>query len=214
MPYKALKKSRKNTSGRKSDAKRESEKRKMRMAKGKATVVSNKKGKERLAKGVPYKIKRMEAMDVRQLPETPHTKRGMSLRQLIRCTPKLFLYNATEVRARLVETKKTATGRPVVYGQMVTDDPWRRDKIRRIHETYIIGMGDDDKLPVHKHKKVLIQCSCENFVYVFEYANASVGASRLIYSNGEYPHMTNPQLAPGCCKHVIALAKIAIEKNL
>jgi hypothetical protein len=214
MPYKGITKSRKNKSGRKSEAKREAEKSKMRMATGKVKVQSKKKGGERLAQGVPYKLKRMEAMPVRQLPETAATKRGMSLRELIRCTPKLFLYNATEVRARTIELKKTQTARPVIYGQMVTDDPWRRDRTRRIHETYIIGMDDDDKKPITRHKKVLIQCSCENFVYVFEYANASVGASRLIYCNGDYPYMTNPSLAPGCCKHVIALAKIAIEKNL
>lgn len=212
--FKSVKKSRSNTSDRKSKAKLTAEKTSKRLKSKKATVITNKERRDRLAKGIPYKLKRLEAMPVRQLPDTVQTKQGMTLRQLIKCTPKLFLYNAVDVRARVVETKKTATGRPVVYGQMVTDDPFRRNKVKRIHEAYIIGMGDDDKVPVNKHRKVLVQCSCESFVYVFEYANATKGASRLIYSNGEPPVFTNPQLAPGCCKHLIALAKIVIEKNL
>lgn len=213
--YKGITKSRKNKSGRKSDAKRQAEKTKERMASGKAVIhASSRPGRERLAKGIPYKLKRLEAMPVRQLPDTKYTKRGMSLRQLIRSTPRLFLNNAVDVEAKKVEFKRTKTARPVIMGQMVTYDIYRTDRVRRVHESYIIGMDDDDKKPVNRHKKVLVQCSCESFVYLFEYANATMGASRLIYSNGEPPNFTNPGLAPGCCKHIIALAKIAIEKDV
>lgn len=214
-PYKGLTKSRKNTSGRASAAKREAAKTKERMKDGKAVVhKSSRPGKERLAKGMPYRLKRMEAMPVRQLPETAASKKGMSLRQLIRATPKLFINNAVDVEAKKVTKLKTKTLRPCIKGAMVTYDLWRKDRVRRVHETYIIGMDEDLSKPVNRHRKVLVQCSCENFVYVFEYANASVGASRLIYSNGEPPNFTNPRLAPGCCKHIIALAKVAIEKDV
>lgn len=214
-PYKPLTKSRKNTSGRKSEAKRTAEKTKERMKEHKAVIHTSKRsGKERLAKGMPYRLKRLEAMPVRQLPETAASRKGMTLRQLIRSTPRLFINNAVDVEAKKVERKKTKTLRPVIMGHMVTNDPWRKLRVRRVHETYIIGMGDDPSVPVNRHKKVLVQCTCENFVYVFEYANATVGASRLIYSNGEAPNMTNPMLLPGCCKHIIALAKIVVENDL
>lgn len=214
-PYKPLTKSRSNTSGRKSTAKREAEKTSERMKAKKAVVHTSKRsGKERLAKGMPYRLKRLEAMPVRQLPDTAASKRGMTLRQLIRATPRLFINNAVDVEAKKIETKFTKTHRPLIMGHMVTYDVWRKSRVRRVHETYIIGMGDDEKMPVNRHPKVLVQCTCESFVYVFEYANASVGASRLIYSNGNAPNFTNPMLAPGCCKHIIALAKIVLEKDL
>lgn len=213
-PYKGLTKSRSNTSGRKSTAKREAEKTKERMTERKAVLhTSRRSGKERLAKGVPYKLKRLEAMPARLLPETAASKKGMSLRKLIRGTPKLFINNAVDVEAKKIVRKKTKTGRPVIMGQMVTWDPWRKDRVRRVHDAYIIGMDDDPDKPVNRHQRVLVQCSCENFVFVWEYANASVGASRLIYSNGEPPSFTNPMLAPGLCKHLIALAKIVMEKD-
>ena len=74
-PYKGLTKSRKNTSGRKSTAKREAEKTTERMKERKAVVhTSARSGRERLAQGIPYKLKRLEAMAVRQLPETAASK--------------------------------------------------------------------------------------------------------------------------------------------
>jgi len=214
-PYKGITKSRSNTSGRKSAAKREAEKTKERMTERKAVLHTSKRsGKERLAKGVPYKLKRLEAMPVRQLPATAANQKGRTLRQLIRGTPKLFINNAVDVEAKKIERKKTKTGRPVIMGQMVTWDPWRKDRVRRVHDAYIIGLDDDPDKPINRHQKVLVQCSCENFVYVWEYANATVGASRLIYSNGEPPNFTNPKLAVGLCKHLIALAKIIMEKDV
>lgn len=213
-PYKGLTKSRSNTSGRKSVAKREAEKTAERMKERKAVLHTSKRsGKERLAKGVPYKLRRLEAMPVRMLPDTAATKRGRSLRQMIAGTPRLFINNAVDVEAKKVERKKTATGRPVIVGQMVTWDPWRKDRVRRVHDAYIIGLDDNEHTPVNRHRKVLVQCSCESFVYVWEYANATVGASRLIYSNGERPVFTNPNLAYGLCKHLVALAKIIMEKD-
>jgi len=160
-PYKGLTKSRKNTSGRASAAKREAAKTKERMKDGKAVVhKSSRPGKERLAKGMPYRLKRMEAMPVRQLPETAASKKGMSLRQLIRATPKLFINNAVDVEAKKVTKLKTKTLRPCIKGAMVTYDLWRKDRVRRVHETYIIGMDEDLSKPVNRHRKVLVQCSC------------------------------------------------------
>lgn len=213
--FKSVSKSRKNTSGRKSKAVKEAEAASLRLSSGKTTVMTSKRpGRERLARGVPYKIKPLTAMEVRQLPSTPASIRGMTLRQLIRSTPRLFINNAVDVEAAKVEMKRTRTARPVIAGRMVTYDPWRNGRIRRVHETYIVGMGEDDKQVVNRHKKVLVQCSCESFVFTFEYANATVGASRMIYCNGQPPNFTNPAFIPGMCKHLIALAKIAMEQDL
>lgn len=214
MAYRPIKKSRKNNSGKKSDAKKQAENR-LRMNRKSETVHTSKRpGRERRASGMPYMEKPLVAMSVRQLPENETIRKGMTLRQLIRSTPYVFKHNAAHVEAAKVEVKKTQTGRPVIYGRMVTYLPWEGGRIRRVHDTYIVGMGDDFDTPVNRHRRVLTQCGCESFVFTFEYANAANGASRLIYSNGQPPNVTNPGLVPGLCKHLIALSKIAIEKNV
>lgn len=211
-PYKGLTKSRKNNSGKKSSAKLEAEK--LLRKKGTTVVETKRPGRERLARGIPYREKPLEALGVRQLPDTPASLKGKTLRQLINLTHPFFKAGAAHVEAAKVDLKFTATHRPVIAGRMVTWLPWENTRIRRVHECYLVGMGNDDTKPVNRHTKVLAQCSCESFVFTFEYANATVGASRLIYSNGEPPSFTNPQMAPGLCKHLVALAKIALEKNL
>jgi hypothetical protein len=199
-----------------SSAKREARLRSKRIASGKAQTIhkTNRRAGERLAKGMPYRLKPLQSMEVRQPNQDEMLRKGMSLRQLVRATPRYFINSAVDVHLRKVQTKKTATGRPVLYGQAVTADHYRADRVRRIHEVYIVGMDDDDTKPVTRHKHVLIQCSCERYVYYFEYANAVHGAARLIYSNGNAPVVTNPGLAPGCCKHLIALAKYGIEEEV
>lgn len=213
-PYKPLTKSRKNNSGKKSTAKVAAENR-IKMQRKSTNIVKTKRpGRERIARGIPYMEKPLVARAVKQLPETAMIRKGMTLRQLIKHTPYVFKHNAAYVEAARVDVKHTQTGRPVVYGRMVTYLPWEGGRIRRVHEAYLVGMGDDFKVPVNRHRKMLAQCGCESFVFTFEYANAANGCSRLIYSNGQPPNVTNPGLSPGLCKHLIALAKIAIEKNL
>lgn len=58
----------------------------------------------------------------------------------------------------------------------------------------------------------VISHNCENFVYMWEYADAEHGAARIIYGNGEPPNFTNPGSAPGLCKHLMALADL-IKRN-
>lgn len=199
----------------KSPAAREAEKLQKRLRSGKAAKAGTaKSSSNRLSKGITFKIRKLESQGVRALPDTPFTLKGMSLKALIRSTPRLFINNAVDVEAKKYKKMRTQTGKPVLQGVMFTNDPFRPHKIRRYHETYIVGLDDNQEKPIHKHRKVLVQCACENFVYVFEYANATVGASRLIYSNGEPPVFTNPALLPGLCKHAVRLAKIAIENDL
>jgi len=59
----------------------------------------------------------------------------------------------------------------------------------------------------------VIAHNCENFVFTFEYANAASGASRIVYGNGEPPVVTNPTMAPGLCKHLVAVATRLIKSN-
>ena len=60
---------------------------------------------------------------------------------------------------------------------------------------------------------VEVSCSCPDYVFAgWEWANHQVGASRIIYGNGEPPDARNPGHKPGLCKHLIALRGLVKEK--
>jgi len=48
--------------------------------------------------------------------------------------------------------------------------------------------------------------NCPDYLYRWEVANARVGSSKIIHSNGQPPNVTNPTMRPGLCKHLLALA--------
>lgn len=208
-----VKKKKNVTTPKKTAARRDAEKAKERKRKSTAAPVRS-AGIVRV-KGIPYKLRKFENLGARKLPETYFTKTGCSLRHLIRNTPRLFLNNAVDVEAHRYKKLRTKQSKPAVKGIMWTNDPHRPDKIRRYHETYIVGLDEKgENKPIAKHKRVLVQCTCECYIYNYEYANARWGAAYLIYSNGEPPVWTNPSMAVGLCKHIIALAKICIEGEL
>jgi hypothetical protein len=152
--YTPIKKSRSNTSGRPSEAKRMGE-RKVNSGKKPATPTKR-----------SYRLSVPEPKTARQLPETEQTKKGVPLRKLLRGTPKLMHANARYVD--ILEFKKTGTksGMPAARGICISHDPYRPSKVIRKHKTYIIGAERDkennalaDK-PINKHRKVLVSCDC------------------------------------------------------
>ena len=50
-------------------------------------------------------------------------------------------------------------------------------------------------------KEIWVTCDCARFMYTWEYSLTKVGASSIIYSNGEPPVSTNPRMYPAGCKH-------------
>lgn len=210
--YKPLKKSRSNTSGRPSEAKREALKRE-KEAKARRDGKPAKKKSERIASGTPYKRMPLKALGPpRPLPdELMVNQRGMKLRQILRMTPRLFHNNAQYVRMLSIKKAKTKSGLTAYLGVMRTHDP-ARDKPPRKRNVSIIGMDADSGLPVNR-QRVLLQCDCESYVFTYEYANAAHNAARLIYSNGMFPGFMNPSAVPGACKHLIAFANILIMQD-
>lgn len=60
---------------------------------------------------------------------------------------------------------------------------------------------------------VTVACSCGDHLYRHEVALWSKGAADIIYSNGEFPEITNPELQIRMCKHLCALY-LAIKPKL
>lgn len=208
--YKPLAKSRKNTSGRPSDAKREAMKREQVAKDRRAGKKVEPKKKERIAVGIPYKRQPLKALGPpRPLPdELMLNRRGIKCKTLLRNTPRLFINNAKYVRVLEIKKAKTKSGLTAYLGVCRTHDP-ARDKPPRKRNVAIIGLETDSGLPITR-QRVLMQCDCENYVYTFEYANAAHNAARITYCNGQYPTFMNPQLAYGCCKHLVAFANYLI----
>jgi len=57
---------------------------------------------------------------------------------------------------------------------------------------------------------VWASCDCEHFLYTCEVALHRYNASDIIYSSGAYPRETNPRMVPQLCKHLWALAPVAV----
>lgn len=142
---------------------------------------------------------------VPQPPQTAKTLKGLSLNALIKSTPRLMKENAMECYVTSVKRGKTAKALPFITAKVRHKDPLRPNKTVRRHEVMIIGLDDPFK-PITKQKRVMCSCTCENWVFMWEYADAEHGAARIIYGNGEPPGFTNPGHAPGLCKHLLALA--------
>ena len=72
----------------------------------------------------------------------------------------------------------------------------------------------DSEVEILSNKAVKLSCSCDDFLFRFEYALYRRGAADIRHSNGEPPDRTNPAHTPGCCKHLIALYEIIKRKDL
>jgi hypothetical protein len=163
---------------------------------------------QRVMRVVPIR----QASVVKQLPETSLMRKGLSLKQLLRTTPKLMKNNSMDVVVSKLVRKKTKSGLPAVEAVTYTADPYRPNKSRRDHKAYIIGIDSQDQ-PITKQRRVMISCSCENYIFTWEYANALHGASKLVYGNGDPATFTNPDNLPGMCKHLVAITKEITDKG-
>lgn len=156
----SVKKKRTTTKPKKSQAIRDAEKAKERKQKSKAAPL---RSSIRIkVQGIPYKLRKFENLGARKLPESYYTMQGQSLKSLIRNTPRLFVNNAVDVEPhRMPKRSFTKGGKPAVKGIMWTNDPFRPDRVRRYHETYIVGLdAKGEEKPLYKHKRVLVQCTC------------------------------------------------------
>lgn len=215
MAYKGIAKS----SNRPSKAKREANRKakaasdKYSKKKPKAITSTSAKKPTRKTTGRTVKLNQLPQTLVEQPPETALSRKGLTLRQILKNTPKLMIANSSDVQVLKFKKTTTKSGLPAVKAMCVHNDPFRPDRIKRPREVYIIGLEKIGK-PINKQRRVMMSCSCENFVFTWEYALAVHGAARVMYGNGDAPDWTNPSLVAGTCKHCVAIARHLIEKGI
>jgi hypothetical protein len=138
-------------------------------------------------------------------------KKGLSLKGLLRSTPSYFKNSAEDIAIRKYKSGLTTkTGLPAIQAYGVADYTATNEPPTP-HKMLIVGL-QKGKL-ISEQSKVLVTCDCENYAFVWEYANTVNGSSRIRHSNGEPPIVTNPTFRPGLCKHLCALTQIIISKG-
>lgn len=131
-----------------------------------------------------------------------------SIKQLYRASAPYSRNGAADVDLTSVKSVTTKGGFPAVKCKAHTVSSRRKRK----HDTWFVGK-EQNKL-LHKQKNVLAQCSCENYMYTWEYANAQHGAARIIYSNGDPAVVVNPNNQEGLCRHLCRLAEEIFRQKL
>ena len=138
-------------------------------------------------------------------------KKGLSLKGLIRSTPKYFLNSADDVIIKDYKTGvRTKTGLPAITGRAFANVT-ATHRPPAPHKVIVVGLQKGT--PISKQRKVLVSCDCENYKFVWEYANTVNGASRIKHCNGQPAHVTNPGNRPGLCKHLAAIAHDILRKG-
>ncbi|SBV38184.1 hypothetical protein BN7874_015 [Phage NCTB] len=162
-----------------------------------------------------FRVVPLKANIVEQPPETELTRKGLTLRKLLRTTPKWRKETGKyEITLKKFKKQKTKTGLTALTAVANHKDPFMPNKTIKDREVYIIGLEDQNK-PVNKQRRVMVSCNCEDWVYHGgEYAAALHGAARIIYGNGEPPVLTNPGNVPFLCKHLVGFAHYCIDKGL
>lgn len=131
--------------------------------------------------------------------------RGLTLREILATTPASRKELSNNVALRSVKTGTSRrSGLEKIMAQAVSID--RSQDLRTKYTTSI------EVFPMNKgeaHSYVRLSCSCDDFMYTFEYALAQKGAAEIVYGNGEPPTDRNPRKIPGMCKHLCALSKEA-----
>lgn len=178
-------------------------------------ITSTSARKKTTRKAAPARgVRLMPLMEnlVPQPPESPLTRKGISLKGILRNTPRLMHANAEEVSIGQFKKTKTKSGLTAFTAVCVHHDPFMPNKTIKKRNVYIIGL-EDPKKPVSKQRRVMCSCNCENFAFTWEYALAVHGGAKVLYGNGEPPIWTNPALVPGMCKHIAAVAKKLIAEG-
>lgn len=110
----------------------------------------------------------------------------------------------------LVQTKvkKSKAGNPLVVCKTRSSTTLQgKAKAKGSASTYV------STVEVLPSSKVIVSCSCQDFMFTWEAALNLKGAARIEYSNGELPNEKNPSNVPGCCKHLVALGQSLIDKG-
>lgn len=122
--------------------------------------------------------------------------------------PELMANQYTAYEKRAARVKISVIKRSIFGGQYKGYKAWAYDTLPtsgRKHQLWVYAIADQEVGLSHKNQKVRVACNCESFKYRSEVAlKKKWNAARVRLSNGKDPVITNPQMEPLICKHLIA----------
>jgi hypothetical protein len=131
-------------------------------------------------------------------------KSGFSCARILRATPPDRVDKSAFIKLTSVKSGTSkATGKRKLLAQSVSIDKKAPDRTKYVNS-----------MEFHGEDRVKLSCSCSDFTFRWEYALAQKGGADIFYSNGEPPVDRNPQMKPGCCKHLVALILMAKDRGL
>lgn len=155
-----------------------------------------------------------EKLSKRKPPNDAIARRGMTVKGLLRNTPK-YVKNtsAEELIIKSMEKVWTKGGMRAVRAVVV--NAVKKPKSVHTYKCTVVGLDakastitgvKQSQVPkLHLQKRVLVDCSCEFFMYFCEYALWTHGAARIKRCNGQPAVVRNPMNAPLVCKHLVAV---------
>ena len=136
------------------------------------------------------------------------TFKVLTIGQLLKSTDSLRKSGSDDTIIKALRFTKTANGLIVAKAAMSS-----ASRKHLVFDTWYTFTGLENRRQINAKSKVMVQCQCEDYMFVWEYANTAHNAARIFYSNGEAPDERNPAYRPGLCKHSYRLAIELITKS-
>lgn len=131
---------------------------------------------------------------------------AMTMLQILAKTPQSRRDNAAFVRVKSskVERTKYETLKYIAKTYSTHDAKGQSKKGKPVEHTTIVETNG---------KQVVVECDCEDFWAIWEFALNQKKAARIKHSNGQPPVEKNPKWRPGCCKHLFFLGSDLLKKG-
>lgn len=135
----------------------------------------------------------------------------MKLSQLMNSSERMRKLNSKFVKILNYKEGRDKSGQAVAMAKTYT--PYELNVHHRIQPSKDKNRYVSSITFIDKKLNVKVSCSCPDYMYRWEFANAQAGAADIIYGNGDEPGSTNPGNVPGLCKHLIALRSAVKQKH-
>lgn len=132
-------------------------------------------------------------------------KNGLSIDDILKRVWPVDLNNSKAVAVVSARKVKTKGGSPAIAFTTITRLP--KQGTHR-HKCYVFAADKNYVGPLSKCPAVKLGCDCGRYWSTFEVALHLRGASNIIYSNGAYPYVRNPNAKIACCKHLIKALRL------
>jgi hypothetical protein len=130
-----------------------------------------------------------------------------SIDQIIRITPRSRRENAAHVHIVGARRVRRRNGGIQIISMTVENGTRRHQQEIRVVNPQWTGLFTDPS-----NGGVILTCDCSDWMFTWEWVMAQHGAAEIIHGNGDPPHIKNPNMIPGVCKHLFLSAGY-IKKN-